>query len=98
MAKIWVWFLILLCGISLFFSVFWMVDPLPENRDSSLSSYILKDWGGKLALFRAEETVPLEIYELYTHLLPEQDAEQLRHGIPLRDLDEVNRLLEDFGA
>lgn len=98
MAKIWVWILILLCSISLFFSVFWMIDPPSADPDSTVPSYILKDCGGKLALFRAGETVPLEIYELYTHLLPEADAEQLRHGIPLQNLDEVKRLLEDFGA
>lgn len=98
MAKFWVWFLIILCGISLFFSVFWMMDPPSSETPPSSPSYILKDWGGRLALFRAGEAAPMEVYEVYTHLLPSSDVEQLRAGIPLTDLEEAERLLEDFGA
>ena len=40
---------------------------------SSAAQYLLKDHGGRLALYRPGETQPLEIYEIYTHLLPRQE-------------------------
>lgn len=82
----------------LFLSTFLFVYAPEQERQSPAYVYLLKDWGGKLALFRKGQTEPLEIYELYTHLLPAADAEMLHAGIPLQNKAEIDRLLEDFGA
>lgn len=98
MSKYWPWALVLLCALSLFVSVFFMIAPPASTPEPASGTYLLKDWGGHLALFRANDASPLEIYPLYTHLLPPADVESLRNGIPLRNMEQVEQLLEDFGA
>lgn len=98
MSKTWFYILALLCAVSLLFSLFWLAGPRSEAPDQSGSGYILKDYGGRLALYRQNEAAPLEVYELYTYLLPEMDVENLKAGIPLQNEEQLDRLLEDFGA
>lgn len=98
MMKLWVWVLILICAAGLFCSVFWMVAPPEKPASPPQSPYLLRDWGGRLALFRFGESVPIETYPLYTHLLPAADVESLRRGIPLQNPEQLEQLLEDFGA
>lgn len=98
MSKVWLWVLVSLCCISLILSVFLFVFSSIKAAPAEPAPYILRDWHGQAALFRAGESVPLESFSIYTHLLPEPDAESLRKGIPLRNMEEADRLLEDFGA
>ena len=41
---------------------------------------------------------PLQVYDVYTHLLPESDVAALQKGIPVESEERLDRLLEDFGA
>lgn len=96
-----VWFLVLalLCAAALALSVFWMLRPekVVPPQSSSMPQYLLKDSGGKLALFYAGTNDPVAVYDVYTRLLPEEDVLQLLEGIPVTDETELYRLLEDFG-
>lgn len=99
MAKPWFYLLALLCAASLLFSLFWLARPDASPRAaSSAMQYLLKDNGGRLALYRPGEAQPLRVYEVYTHLLPAQDVESLQAGIPIESEEQLDRLLEDFGA
>ena len=99
MTKIWVALLAVLCAVSLALSLFWMVRPGRAAQDSfSAAPYILKDHGGRLAVFAPEGGEPLQVYDVYTHLLPEGDVAALQAGIPLESREQLDRLLEDFGA
>jgi len=60
-------------------------------------SYIVKEYGGKIAVFTPEEDEPLAVYEVYVHLLPENDIELLRRGITVDDDYTLIKTLEDFG-
>ena len=60
-------------------------------------AYLLKDHGGKLALYAADGGGPLEEYDIYTRLLPEQDVLALQQGVPVADAAELQRRLEDYG-
>ena len=100
MPKVWIYLLALLCALGLAVSV--AVFALrPFESEPSASSYTLRDWHGKLALFApgktGEEDQPVEVYEVYTHLLPESDVLSLQAGIPLESQEQLQRLLEDFG-
>ncbi|OUN15905.1 hypothetical protein B5G38_08415 [Gemmiger sp. An87] len=100
MPKVWIYLLALLCALGLAVSV--AVFALrPFESEPSTSSYTLRDWHGKLALFApgetGEEDQPVEVYEVYTHLLPESDVLSLQAGIPLESQEQLQRLLEDFG-
>ena len=60
--------------------------------------YLLKDSGGHVALYTADGTGPLAVYEdLYTHLLPESDVLALQQGVFVADETELQRRLEDYG-
>ena len=59
--------------------------------------YIVKEYGGKLAVFTLDETQPIAVYDVYIHLLPENDIEILRKGIPVDDDYTLLKTLENFG-
>lgn len=98
MSRLWIYGLSLICAISLMISLFFFIKP-PFSSSNAQSSYAytLKDYHGKLALYPNGSDVPIEIYEVYTYLLPEQDVLSLQVGIPLKDEEQLQRLLEDFG-
>lgn len=99
MTKLWVALLAVLCAAGLALSLFWMTRPAAPAPDSTLAApYILKDHGGKLAVFAPEGSEPLQVYDVYTHLLPESDVAALQKGIPVESEERLDRLLEDFGA
>lgn len=60
-------------------------------------AYIVKEYGGKVAVFTPDETEPVAVYEVYVHLLPENDIELLRKGISVDDDYTLLKTLEDFG-
>lgn len=61
------------------------------------ATYVIKEYGGKVAVFNPDETEPMAVYEVYVHLLPENDIELLRKGIPVDDDYTLQKALEDFG-
>ncbi|MEG1126693.1 MAG: hypothetical protein RSE10_08330, partial [Oscillospiraceae bacterium] len=52
-------------------------------QEPAMPKYMLKDSGGKLALFENDEPNPRVKYDIYTQLLPPEDTEALRYGIPV---------------
>ena len=80
MTKIWVALLAVLCAVSLALSLLWMVRPgrpAPQQA-ASAAPYLLKDHGGRLAVFAPGADEPLRVYEGYTHSLPAQDVAALQ--------------------
>lgn len=51
---------------------------------------------GKLALIAESDGQPVEIYPLFAAMLPAADQKSLTEGIPVRSVEELSRLLEDF--
>lgn len=99
MTKLWVSLLAVLCAVSLAVSLFWMTGPARSGGEAaSATPYLLKDWGGRLAVFAPGGEEPLQVYDVYTHLLPEGDVAALQQGIPVESEERLNRLLEDFGV
>ncbi len=59
-------------------------------------AYTVTEDGGHLAVISAEGAK--QVYNnVYTYLLPEDDIEMLRKGIPVYSEAELRALLEDFG-
>ncbi len=61
-----------------------------ENR------YILKDYNGKLALFRNNETLPIKVFTVFTENLPDDDSNEMLAGISVFGEQELQQLLEDY--
>lgn len=74
-------------------------QALPEL---SAQGYLLLDKGGRVAVYRcaadgtAGELVTLT--DIYTNLLPENDAVRIKSGIRVFGRQELDRLLEDLGS
>ena len=60
-------------------------------------AYIVKEYGGKLAVFTQDDSQPIAVYEVYVHLLPENDIEILRKGIPVDNDYTLLKTLENYG-
>lgn len=60
--------------------------------------YILGEENGRVALYEPDSATPVRKYDIYTALLPADDARALQEGIGVQTPQELRRLLEDFGA
>lgn len=70
----------------------------PAPAESGTPLWILKDSGGCVARYDAEGEHRLQVWPVYTALLPDEDLERLHEGIPVYSEQELRQLLEDFGA
>lgn len=59
--------------------------------------YTVKEYGGKVAVYTDDSREPTEVYDIYVHLLPENDIELLRKGISVQDDYDLRKILEDLG-
>ena len=76
------------------------LPPAPGSaavqQEAEKYAYILGEYGGRLAVYRAGEQEPATVLDVYLGLLPPADAQALRQGIPMEDRAELERRLEDF--
>ena len=68
-----------------------------QKPETEPERYILRDYNGHAALFEETFFDDPAATEIYTVLLPEEDAELLREGIPISDQNQLQTLLEDLG-
>ncbi|MBE6878850.1 MAG: hypothetical protein E7488_06790 [Ruminococcaceae bacterium] len=71
-------------------------DNHPAEKQLT-AGYTVMDFGGKVAVFKDGRDEPMAVYDIYTHLLPENDIELLRRGIHVDTLNELQTCLEDLG-
>ncbi|NLP26438.1 MAG: hypothetical protein GX365_03715 [Clostridiales bacterium] len=58
--------------------------------------YVLKEYEGKLALFRENSEKPYKKLDVDTSTLTDYDKELIRQGIAVKTEKELNALLEDY--
>lgn len=58
--------------------------------------FVLREYGGKIALFRESDAQPIAVYQTPVSGLCPADEELLREGIRLRSATEVTRIIEDL--
>lgn len=89
------------CTILIMVSIYtFLPSEQPEPKAKATETqieYTVKDYGGKVAVFAADSSSPLVVYEIYTHLLPENDIELLRRGIKVTSQEQLQSCLEDLG-
>lgn len=72
-----------------------------ENSDKPTEEefeYILKEFNGKIAVFKKDESIPNYIFNVYINNLPQGDQKDLSKGIYVKDDMELNRLTEDYSG
>ena len=56
----------------------------------------MKEYNGKIALFRENSEKPYQIFEIETYLLPDADRQMLKEGIFAEDEETLRKILEDW--
>ena len=59
-------------------------------------SFLLGVHDGRLAMWKDEDPTPCKVFPCPIIVLPKPVQEQLKAGIRLETMDDVNRLLENF--
>ncbi len=67
-------------------------EQIPVAQDY----YTVKEYDGKVAVYKNNDTVPSTVFDAYTSLLPEQDRELLKQGIRVKTDEELQKVIEDF--
>ena len=67
-----------------------------QSVADELSCYVIKEYNGKVALFREGEEEPAAVYSTPISQINPADAELLKNGIRIRGMTEAARLLEDL--
>ncbi len=65
-------------------------EPINEYQ------YILKEFNGKLAVFKKNQIEPEIIFDVIVDSLPEIDVIQLKQGLKIQNEQELNERIEDF--
>ena len=58
--------------------------------------YIIRDSGGRVAVFKSGGSAPVIVTKTRTDDLPRSDARIIREGIEVQDERQLKRVLEDF--
>ena len=87
------------CTILIMVSIYNLIPSVPDNQDTlpAETTYTVADYGGKVAVFENDSNEPFAVYDIYTHLLPENDIEILRKGIKVNSMQQLQNCLEDLG-
>ena len=67
------------------------------SRKPSLGyEFIMKEYDGKIAVYKAGSNEPIRILDVYIVYLPEADKISLGEGIKIKDQEELNERIQDF--
>ena len=69
---------------------------LQDNSDIVQDYFTVKEYDGKIAVYKNEETKPYIVYDAYVSLLPQQDIELLKKGIVTDDKEYLQSVIEDY--
>ena len=72
-------------------------DKVQQTAGNSNNyEYLLKEYEGRLAVFKKNSTEPDMVFDLLIKMLPQYDQEQLKQGIYVKDYRELVDLIEDY--
>ncbi len=66
-----------------------------KNNEQNIQ-YLVKEYNGKVAIFRFGENEPEETLDIDISSLPLPDRTALKEGISMKDSKKLNQLIEDF--
>lgn len=69
-----------------------------ENEEKSKQQviYTIREYEGKIAVFKNSDKKPMTVYESYTSLLPPQDRQKLQNGITVDNTTDLQEIIEDY--
>ncbi len=72
-----------------------VIEPKISNSKENYE-YVLKDINGKINVFKKGTEAPIDILEKETSILPPYDRELLSQGIYIENIEQLNKILEDY--
>jgi hypothetical protein len=67
-----------------------------EEKSNQQEIYTIKEYDGKIAVFKNSDKKPFTVYEAYISLLPEQDRHRLQNGIKVNNTTDLQKIIEDY--
>lgn len=67
-----------------------------EKSQKQQEIYTIKEYDGKIAVYKNGENIPMEVYESYVSLLPEADRQRLQNGITVDNTRDLQEIIEDY--
>lgn len=57
--------------------------------------YILTEYGGRIALFEENNSIPIEVFDVFVASMPEKDAKEISDGISV-NYEDIPDLIEEY--
>lgn len=73
-----------------------MSRSIAENPYLAEDYYTVKEYQGKVAIFNSKSNLPLNIFDTYVSTLPQHDRMLLEEGITIENIEELQRIIEDY--
>lgn len=91
--------IIILCTISVLYNIFKIKQTsvaTKEITENANYEYTVKDYKGRIAIFKYGKELPLEIFDIYTESLPKIDSIRIKEGINIADENELQKIIEEY--
>jgi len=89
--------MVLILSIAVFSYAALRSNGVAERKEGEpIYLYMIKEYNGNIAVYKTDEQQPTDIYEVPVETLPEEDVDNLKTGIPVKDEAELQRLIEDL--
>ena len=70
--------------------------PSESETRVNKDGYVVRDYHGKIAVFKYGKESPVRVTSARTDSLPKSDAKKLLEGVEAPDKQSLNRILEDY--
>ena len=67
-----------------------------SSQETRQVRYLMKNYGGRPAVFEAQQQSPLLVFDVYVNTLPEYDQQLLQEGISVEGEQQLTRIIEDY--
>lgn len=71
-------------------------EPVRTQSENEAPVYVLKDYAGKLAVYKFGEEQPNQVLNVFISSLPEFDQQQLHSGVYAYSREQLNGLIQDY--
>lgn len=78
------------------FSLAFIIASSAFPKEQTGSQYIMRDYNGRIAVFRNGEDFPDEVFDIFTSSLPKEESERIMNGIAIQDSQELQEMIEAY--
>lgn len=89
---------LVILSLSAFFSLNAGEAPAAAEKtnETVAPKYTFSQYQGQLALYERGFAMPVEIYDVYLEMLPQEEQQKIITGIPAQTDEEIQKIIEDY--